>query len=181
MFRVLLLQMCILTFSDGVPCGYRNKIDDKYNLYRQYNAWKCPKDDVCIQNKDVCAPPPEAYPRCPSGGDVGNASCTQKLCNSIGRIKCPNPNDPYCVDDAASVCEYCPHGGENEKQCEYYRLWAKSYAKCETNFKYYSKKREACNNAKNCLDGSDEQGCDDNNACRNKTDGQFSLRRIFSM
>ena len=96
MFFVFILQLSTLNGILGVPCGYEHPRKSSSWSFRKHDAWQCPNDTICIQKQDVCAPPPHSIPRCPNGGDFGNDSCTEELCESIGQLKCPF--DPYCVD-----------------------------------------------------------------------------------
>ena len=103
MFIVALLQVSTLTGLLCIPCDYKIRMG-AYG-YNNYKVWQCPYDELCIQNQDVCAPPPYNIPRCPSGGDFGNDSCTEDRCNEIGMFKCPF--DPYCVYNRMHACKNC--------------------------------------------------------------------------
>ncbi len=117
MFLVLIFLLSTMTGLLCIPCNYKHPYVD--SSWRKYDAWQCPRDELCIQKQDVCALPPFNIQRCPNGGDFGNDSCTEELCKDIGKVKCPF--DPFCFDDNYQyVCSDCPHGAKNVDDCSEY-------------------------------------------------------------
>ena len=87
----------------------------------------------------------------------------------FGLYKCPY--DPLCVANAKESCTNCPNGANNEEECTDYAPWD-WYAKCRNTTKYYHKRYNACDNGKSCTDGSDEEGCHDDQSCKVRTYGE---------
>ena len=98
-----LLILSLFSAIESYPC------DGDYK-------WKCPNDNnLCLDRRyEVCSPPPYNTPRCYNGGDYGNSSCTDQLCKSMHRIKCPSYLDPFCVPRYSlgpynsKTCTECP-------------------------------------------------------------------------
>ena len=116
---ILILAQYVI-YIHGYPCD-------------QIDAWQCPRDDLCLdKNFEVCMHGWRYYSaswnisRCPNGGDIGVEACTEELCDSIGKVKCPF--DPICVDSIGWTCIHCPSGAFNESVC-----WqVSSWPRCES-------------------------------------------------
>ena len=154
---ILILAQYVI-YIHGYPCD-------------QIDAWQCPRDDLCLdKNFEVCMHGWRYYSaswnisRCPNGGDIGVEACTEELCDSIGKVKCPF--DPICVDSIGWTCIHCPSGAFNESVC-----WqVSSWPRCESDeANFYLPRNFACDNETYCADGSDEKNCTDDDLCSIKT------------
>ena len=89
-------------------------------LSEKDNSWQkpfcCPKDALCLNSENVCAPPHKNKIDCPSGGDQGVEFFTAFNCSNFGLYRCPH--DPYCVKNELFSCFDCPNGGP-EHFCNY--------------------------------------------------------------